>query len=227
MKLSNSAFIVFSLCLTTGIVGGYAYFVDHFNKGSVRQADVVALQRELEQERLKVSLLQYQIKDLQQSVAFLLPPQNKIQDYKLANISAAVRAPASVDSVNIDLSGTLFERGKEFFNQQNYTQAIGVFNKLLAQYPLSVHRIEAQFFIAEGYFLSKEYQPSLQAINVMVQQYPHHELTGYILLRLGQINEINNQSQSAREVYQSVLRSFDNKNIQKQARSLMASLEAP
>lgn len=226
MKLSNSAFTIFALCLTTGLLGVYAYFVDHFSKGSVQKSEMVLLQRELEQERLKVSLLEYQLQDLHQSVGFLLPAQDKIKDYKLANIGAAVRGPASVNgSVGIDLSGALFERAKDYFNDKNYGQAVATFKKILSQYPLSIHTVEAQFFIAESYFLTQDYQSSLAVINTMVQHYPHHELTGFILLRLGQINQINNQTESAKEVYSTVLRSFENKGLKKQAQALLTSAE--
>ncbi len=224
MKNSNSLFVVFCLCLTVGLLAVYVTFLGHFNGRQEFEIKLTSLQKEVDQERLQNSRLSYQIKDFQQSVAQLMPAENKlIAKYDLKTFSAVVRSPAS--DAAIDLSGVLFERGKRYFNNQDYDRAIKEFQNLGERYPLSRHSVESRFFVAESYFLKRDFRSSLTEIDEMVTQYPSHELTGFILLRMGQISEINNQTEEASEIYKTVLKNFKNEILQKQATKLAKNVE--
>nr|BFD63091.1 hypothetical protein BdHM001_17720 [Bdellovibrio sp. HM001] len=205
-------------------MGGYAVLVGHFNGHEEYQMRLANLQKQVEKEKFNNSLLSYQLKDFQQTVAQVLPDNKTLQaKYELKNLAAVVRAPASEDS--LDLSGALYEKGKRYFNGQEYDRAIREFNKLIETYPLSQHNVEARFFIAESYFLKKDYRSSLGQIDEMVTQYPQHDLTGFILLRMGQISEMNSQTEEAAEIYKTVAKNFKNENLKKQARKLAQSVE--
>nr|BFD59727.1 hypothetical protein CKG001_18340 [Bdellovibrio sp. CKG001] len=205
-------------------MGGYAVLVGHFNGHEEYEMRLANLQKQVEKEKFNNSLLSYQLKDFQQTVAQVLPDNKTLQaKYELKNLAAVVRAPASEDS--LDLSGALYEKGKRYFNGQEYDRAIREFNKLIETYPLSQHNVEARFFIAESYFLKKDYRSSLGQIDEMVTQYPQHDLTGFILLRMGQISEMNSQTEEAAEIYKTVAKNFKNENLKKQARKLAQSVE--
>ena len=205
-------------------MGGYAVLVGHFNGHEEYEMRLASLQKQVEKERFNNSLLTYQLKDFQQTVAQVLPDNKTLQaKYELKNLAAVVRAPASADA--LDLSGALYEKGKRYFNGQEYDRAIREFNKLIETYPLSQHNVEARFFIAESYFLKKDYRSSLGQIDEMVMQYPQHDLTGFILLRMGQISEMNSQTEEAAEIYRTVAKNFTNENLKKQARKLAQSVE--
>ncbi|MFS4460014.1 tetratricopeptide repeat protein [Bdellovibrio sp. HCB2-146] len=223
MKNNNSLFVVFCLCLTVGLMGVYVTFVGHFNGKKEFEMRLSAKQKEVEQERFQNALLSYQLKDFQQSVAQLMPDEKKlVAQYDLKTFSSAVRSPASESA--IDLSGVLFEKGKTYFNNQDYERAIKEFNSLLEKYPLSRYSVESQFFVAESYFLKRDFRNSLERIDEMVTQYPSHDLTGFILLRMGQISELNNQTEEASEIYNTVLKNFQNDSLKKQAAKLAKSV---
>lgn len=224
MKNQNSLFVVFCLCLTIGLVAVYGVFIDYFNGHQEYEMRLSLMENQVKKERFNNSLLTYQLKDFQQTVAQALPDNKKLQArYDLKGIASAVRAPAS--EAAIDLSPVLFERGKKSFTAHNYEKAIKEFNDLLEKYPLTAHGVEANFFIAESYFLKKDFRNCLSAIDSMVTQYPDNDLTGFILLRMGQISEYNNQVDEASEVYNTVLKNFKNEDLKKQARKLAASVE--
>lgn len=224
MKNQNSLFLVFSLSLVAGVMSVYAVFVGHFNGHEQYEARLALMKKEIEKEKFANSLLVYQLKDFQQSVAQVLPENKKLQaNYELQNLASVVRSPASDES--IDLSGAYYEKGKSFFNAADYDKAVKEFRSLLTKYPLSKHSVEARFFIAESYFLKKDFQNSLSEIDQMVTQYPQHELTGFILLRMGQISEFNNQTEEAAEIYKAVSQNFKSEDLKKQARKLAQSVE--
>ena len=224
MKNQNSFFVVFCLCLTVGLVAAYAVFVGHFNGHEAYEMRLSEMKKQVEKERFNNALLSYQLKDFQQSVAQILPDERKLQaHYELRNLASVVRSPASDES--LDLSPVLYEKAKKYFNSQDYDKAIQEFSRLLDDYPLSSHGVEAHFFIAESYFLKKDFRSSLAEIDRMVTQFPRHELTGFILLRMGQISEFNNQTEEASEIYKTVLKNFSNEDLKKQARKLAQSVE--
>ncbi len=224
MRNQNSLFVVFCLCLTVGLLGVYNIFIGYFNGHQEYEIRLSSLQKQVDNEKFNNSILSYQLRDFQQTVAQVLPDNKKLQaKYELKNLASSVRSPASDEA--IDLSPVIFEKGKKFFNSQSYDKAIQSFSDLVEKYPLSNHSVEARFFIAESYFLKKDYKSCLQEIDTMVSQYPDNDLTGFILLRMGQISEINNQTEEASEVYQAVRKNFKNDKLKQQARNLAQSVE--
>lgn len=224
MKNQGSVFLIFCLSLTVGLLGVFAMFMGHFNGHEQYEMRISSLKTEIEKERFEKTLLTYQIKDFQQSVAQVLPANDKlVAKYEEKNLASVVRQPASVPA--LDLSGALFARGKKSFADQNYDKAIKEFGRLVEAFPLSQYNVESRFFIAESYFLKKDFKSSLAQIDDMVSLYPDNDLTGFILLRMGQISEANNQIDEASEVYKAVIKNFKNEALRDQARKLAKGIE--
>ncbi len=94
------------------MVSVYAVFVGHFNDHEQYELRLAELQNQVEKEKFNNSLLTYQLKDFQQTVAQVLPDDKKLQArYELRNLASVVRSPASDDSV--DLSPVYFEKSKK------------------------------------------------------------------------------------------------------------------
>ncbi len=224
MKSQNSVFIVFCLCLTLGLVTAFSVFSRYFGSGQNQEIRLTQLQKQIDKENFEKELLAYQLKDIQQSVASALPSNKKLQaQTDLKNFASALRKPASESE--LDMSGAMFERAKTYFTDKEFDKAISEFRKLTEQYPFSQHNVESRFFMAECYFVKKDYKSSLSLIDEMVSLYPDNELTGFILLRMGQISEINNQYEEASEVYRTVQKNFKNDKLKAQAKQLAKNLE--
>lgn len=227
MKVANSLYLIVCLSITVGLLVGYNEFTNYFNQGKDHQVRVHQLEKELERVEFKNALLQNQLTDFQRSVAAVLPPDSKISqeiaDYRLKNFATGLRVPASESE--IDLSGVVFEKGKKLFQEAKYEKAIKEFNKIINEYPLSSYKVESHFFVAESYFLQKDYKSSLDIINQMVQQFPDHQLTGFIMLRMGQISELNNRLEEAGAVYKTVRTHFKNSQLRAQAEKLSEGIQ--
>ncbi|MBS1971847.1 MAG: outer membrane protein assembly factor BamD [Bdellovibrionales bacterium] len=226
-RVSNSLFVIVCLSITVGLLWGYNEFTNYFNQGKEYQVQVHQLRKQVEREEFKNALLQNQLTDFKQSVAAVLPPnseiKNDIASYEMKNFASALRVPAS--EAQIDLSGVIFEKGKKLFKEQKYEKAIKEFRKVLDEYPLSRYKVESHFFMAEGYFLQKDYKNSLDLIDQMLQQYPDNDLTGFVMLRMGQISELNNRLEEASEVYKTVQTHFKNDQLRAQARKLSEGIQ--
>lgn len=224
MGKQNSFFVIYCLCLTSFLLCVYNVFVKHFDGHQVYETKLSHLHHEIENERLTNALLTYQIQDFQQAVAQVLPDKKTLTaKFELNNLASVVRSPASESK--LDLSPIIFERGKKLFNSKSYEKAISEFQGVIENYPLSKHNVEARFFIAESYFLKRDFKNCLREIETMISQYPENDLTGFILLRMGQISEFNNQTEEASEVYKTVLENFKNEDLIQQAKKLANHLE--
>ena len=222
MRRFNQIFYVVCLLITTGMLWTYFTFATHFNTDRESKKEIVHLRGQLDDSYMQIALMHHQMKDLEQTVAAVIPKQNIAQNKTLNNLMFTLRAPASIPPM--DLSNVIFEKGKKDFADGKFTAAIEEFNKIKEEYPSSAYQVEARFFMAESLFMQRDFKRCTEVIDEMVLQYPDHELTGYILLRLGQISEHNNQIEEAQEIYKTVLNNFPQKPLKEQAQILLKNL---
>ncbi len=223
---ANFLFVSFCLVLILGLLQSFHLFQEHFSPVKPMQFQVAQADRLYQHEKLKVAILETQMYDFQQEIAGLLPnnlPQTKdYQNFKIRSLASVVRKPIE----GIDSSTSILDRAKDAFRRSDYKDAIGQFNKLQASYPASPQNVEASFFLAESYFLTGQYQECLDGVDLMMLQYPENELTGFIMLRMGQIFQIRSRFDEAKEVYSSIKRVFvDQRDLNQQADQLLKSVE--
>ena len=221
----NYLFLITSLVITSILMWGFGVFQGHFSKAKEFTYQVQDLERKIENEKKKQDLLVYQLEDMRQNFAQVLTEkeQEKISKYdqSIKNWSSSLRAPAS----QIDLSGVYFERIKRTFKSGDYDKTIVLVKELLDKYPLSPYIIEVYFLKAESFFLKRDFKNCLDVIDQMITLFPDSELTGFIMLRMGQISEINNRTDEALEIYKTARDNFKSDSVQKQAQLLIQSLE--
>ncbi len=126
----------------------------------------------------------------------------------------------------IDLSSVIFEKGREHFRLKKFAAAAQSFQELIDKYPSSSKLVDAYFLKAESLFLSAQYPQCIDTIDFMVSQFPESELTGFIMLRLGQIFVSRNRTTEAIELYKVVNQRFPaNLALKDQAAQLIKSTE--
>lgn len=212
-------FIIFCLILTLGILQAFGAFKEFYSDSKALRGELARLQQASEREKLKVALVQSQLQDFRFEVAKVIP-QNP--SFAQKNIFSQVRIPAS--ELALDLSSVELEHGRKMFREGNYTQAISTLRKLIVSFPSSGRSVEARFLLAESLYLSGIYTECVDVIEEMITQFPENELTGFIMLRMGQILQSRNRTEEADEVYRTVQRQFRmNVALQDQARKLLRS----
>lgn len=226
MRSQNFLFICFCLILVTGLLQGYALFQGHFSPHQEDQKKISELKNLLEKEKLQKIIVQNQLQDYQQQVAADLPDLEGIaKDSKTFQL----RSLASVSQVPIngfDLSKSLSERAKAEFRSGKYEAAVRSFTELTKKYPTSPLVIESYFFMGESYFLARQAQECLDVVETMMSQFPDNELTGFLMLRMGQILQARGRSEEAKEVYSTVAEKFAfNQELKNQAVRLERSSE--
>lgn len=221
----QSLFLIFCLALTLGLLQAYTAFRDHFSPVHEQAREISALKMEVEREKLKTAWAEQQHLDFQQEVAQVLPNFKNIPETPktlgLRGLASVTQKPMG----SVDFSRGLLDQAKASFRQGDYLAATKEFRQLIQKYPTSPLVIESHFFLAEGYFLAGKYQECLDVVDHMLAFYPEHDLTGFILLRQGQVLEGRHRGEEAAEVYSVIKKKFShNQELSSQADRLLKAV---
>lgn len=223
----NSLFLIVCLSVTFLMMEFYGLVNHHYNGLSESQSRVEQLESEVKSARVERDLLYFQLEDFRQEVARYFPEKKWDTDqqnqFLAQNFSAKLRAPASAQE--LDFSPAWLEKGKKQFRDKNYTVAIATFQKLIERFPASTGSLEAQFLIVESYYMLQQYQACLTEAEKLIDLYPENEMTGWAMLRMGQIYQERHRGEEASEIFRTVIRSFQNVNLIKQAKLLLSQTE--
>lgn len=163
----------------------------------------------LNQEKAKLA---YQFEDFRQNAALHWPEARK-GDY---------RWPASVP---LDLSTSLYEKSRRLFQEKKWDQSLAGFTQLLTEYPYSKWVVEAQYYSCEIQFQIRDYKATSECVSEMVEIFPENALTGFQLMRLAQVHEINGQTEEATEIYQVIYDQFSEPLLKTQSIESIKRLE--
>ncbi|MGH8507148.1 MAG: tol-pal system protein YbgF [Gammaproteobacteria bacterium] len=90
----------------------------------------------------------------------------------------------------------------------NYNASISAFNNFLGQYPKSTHADNAQYWLAEAYYVTHQYQPAIAEYKKLLDLYPESQKLTHALLKigysyheLGQIDQARTSLESLRVRY--------------------------
>lgn len=226
MAKQNFLFLIFCQVLTIGIMQSYSLFKDYFSPHKENVRRIAQLEKIVEEKNLRIAQLETQLVDFQQEVAAQLPALKKIekspQTFQLRNLASVTQKP--IDA--FELSGSLSERARAEFRRGDFKSSAASFSALTQKFPTSPLVVQAYFFWAESLFLAGQHQDCLDVIEQMMVQYPDNELTGFIMLRMGQILQTRNRTEEAAEVYRTVAKSFaSNHELKSQALKLSQTVE--
>ncbi|MGE0634554.1 MAG: tol-pal system YbgF family protein [Pseudobdellovibrionaceae bacterium] len=222
---STSLFLIFTLALCSGLMQSFALFRDYFDGARAYQHQVEGLKNEIGKLDLQLALKGNELSDFKQEVARVLPsvsPQSSEAANQVRFVASVAAVPSK--SLEFDWSKAAFEEGKALFREKKYEKAALSLKKSINLNPSAKHLTECYFLQAESYFLAGRSSDFLEVVDQMVVQFPDHELTGFILLRMGQIFSKQNRPDEAREVYETVIRSFHAPELKTQASTLKSKL---
>jgi TolA-binding protein len=227
MKLTP--FLCLILVLTA--VWMQVYFLARQTFSGVRdlEAEVERLKITNEREHLEMALEREQFLEFRQYVATLMPDVLKQkgqgeQGYPYRNLASTI-SRKEAEIVRQAIAKTLFEHGKEYYRKKEYAKAGRSFQQIIDRYEYSPYVAESFFLLAESHFQRNELEECTSIIQRMVELFPHHEMTGYALIRLGRIYEIQHRTEDAVDIYRTVLRSYPQRDVASQARASLRGIE--
>lgn len=181
-------------------------------------------------EQLKKLIVQGQFADFKQDVALLIP--NQLQKTKVKEEKQKLRDLASViphetdADISLKLSADkLLKRGKDRVKKREYKDGIKILTSLINLYPDSHHLVEAHYLIIEAYSQQEQTAMVITWVDKMVELYPENRLTGYALLKVGGIYEMDGRPEDAVRIYKTIVAVYDDKKLISQAQVAVSELE--
>lgn len=203
------------------VVAGHMALQMTLNQDPMVIAQMEKVEQVRREESLRADLAEDRLSDFKGQVAAVLPHELSQADaknqYPLRQLASVVTQQGALQ---IERASGLLDNGKAKFRLGEFDESNSILYSLIAKYPESVHIAEAYFLLAEGQFQSKDYEASIATIEKMISLFPENELTGFALLRLGRIYEIQDRLEDASDIYKSVIANFKQpqwSDLQKQA----------
>ena len=176
-----------------------------------------------------MALEREQFLEFRQSVAALMPDVLKQkglgeEGYPYRSLASTI-SRSDAEQVRQTIAKTLFERGKENFRKHEYPKAIHAFHQVIDHFGFTPYVAESFFLLAESHFQRNELEACTGVIQQMVELFPNHELTGFALVRLGRIYQIQNRNEEAIEIFKTVMRSFPQRDVASQAKASLRGVD--
>lgn len=219
--MKTPVFVSFCALLVAIIVALHGLLKDNHAPIEKMKSQMAIVEKERGRAELRAQLLQQEIFDYQNRVATLLPGTDReavnSSGFPLRQLASVVADPG--DSVSIERASGMFEKAKTAFREKDFEEAKHLLSGLLSKYPESVHVPEAYFLLAESHYQIKQYTEAVSTIEKLIEAYPENELTGFALLRLGHIFEIEQRLEDAGDIYKSILSNFKQPELLRQAKA--------
>ena len=141
---------------------------------------------------------------------------------RLANLTAApppaLGDPAApVGGLSAGEARTMYEAGVEKMQEGAYSTARAAFEALLEQYQNDPLAPEAQYQLAETYYLEDDHARAIEELEKVERQWPRAPRAPVALLRAGVISEEQGERDAARAYYQQVRQRFPSSDAAREA----------
>jgi tol-pal system protein YbgF len=120
---------------------------------------------------------------------------------------------------------TLYQQGKQAFDQADFTTARANFEKIIAEFPKSEQADNAQFWIGEIYYREKWYEKAILEYQKVIEKYPKGNKVPASLLKQG-FSFLNlDDKANARLILKELVKKYPDSNEGKIARQKLEDLK--
>ncbi len=119
----------------------------------------------------------------------------------------------------------LYDEGFDFLKKSQYTEAIGLFEQLVAQFPNGGLADDSSYWIGEANYVNRQYEAAIQSFRKVVAQYPQSDRVPEALLKVGYVQYDIGDYQNARTTFQDVLRRYPDHPVSISAKSRLQRID--
>lgn len=207
----------------------YTQFQQYFENPEIYEKEIQKLQLDVAKTQLQKELLKDQLIEFQMEVAKIVPETIKKapkgeRSYPLRNLASLVLTKDQEAYQNSKMKSDL-NLSKKHFSEKKYKIASEKLVQFISDYPFSIDITEAFFLLAESYFQLEDYERCLLTVEKMIELFPENELTGFAMIRMGKIYEVQERPEQAVDIYQTILQVFPMRGLASQARKSLNSVE--
>jgi TolA-binding protein len=189
------------------------------------QSKVSVLSKKLMQEKLKSELVVARLFDFKQEVALLMSHQKGVVNNPGLRDLASVIPHRIQESKSIPAAAqSLFQSGKDAFVKGEYDNAIEKFLGTVSQFPDSPAQLEASYYLVRSFYITGNKQEALSWSEKMLRLFPDSLWTAKSMIVMAHIYTEQNRKNDALDVYQTVLNSFKENEIQDEVKKQLSEM---
>lgn len=144
--------------------------------------------------------------------AVVQPPATPAVAPPASPAPAATVTPA-VNAVPAAGERDAYQRAFNLLKEGRYDQAAGDFRKFLNTYPQSSYASNAQYWLGEAFYVTRQFNEALTEFNKVVSVYPNSPKLGDALLKLGFIYYEQEQWDKAKTTLGEVIKRYPNTTV--------------
>jgi tol-pal system protein YbgF len=110
-----------------------------------------------------------------------------------------------------------YQQAFNLLRQSLYDQAIKAFQQFLAAHPNDRYSDSAQYWLAEAYFVKREFEPALAEYNKVVTNFPQSQKVGDAMLKIGYTLAELGQAEQARQQLQALIQKYPETTVARMA----------
>ena len=163
-------------------------------------------------------------------MALLLPSEIKktkieAEKQKLRDLASVIPHEGTHEITLGHAAGDMLQKGKLSVKKREFKEGIDLLKKLIDKFPDSLHVVEAHYLIIEAYSQQDKNMNVISWVDKMVEMFPENRLTGYALLKVGGLYELEGRAEDAIRVYKTIVAVYDDKKLVSQAQVAVSELE--
>ncbi|NIW86611.1 MAG: tol-pal system protein YbgF [Gammaproteobacteria bacterium] len=99
-----------------------------------------------------------------------------------------------------------------------YGEAVKAFDAFLSEYPTGKYADNAQYWLGEAYYVTRQFEPALAEFRKLVSEHPSSQKVSHGLLKIGYIHDELGQSDEARRVLSDLIERYPDSTAARLAR---------
>lgn len=189
------------------------------------QARIDKMAQNYYNEKLKNEMILARLEEFRQEVAIQLPGEKfPFQfDDSLRNLASVIPHQKLFGQSQTLAAKQLLDKGKMFYVDKNYDEAIKTYLDLLSRYPESSYYLETSFSLIQCFYVTGNKQEALVWSDKMLSQFPESLWTAKAMLVTADIYNDQNRKNDAIDVYQIILDTFKDKDIRDEVQRRISS----
>lgn len=111
-----------------------------------------------------------------------------------------------------------YQKAYQTLQKGEYLSAIDLFKKFLKQYPRGEYADNAQYWLAEAYYVRRDFQQAREEFNKIRNEYPRSSKLRDALLKIGFIEYEEKNWEKAKQILNNVVNNYPNTTVARLAR---------
>lgn len=223
MRVSSSVYAVLlmTICACFALWRGEK----EFSYDKELQARLRMAAKKLQEEKIKSDIILSRLYDFKQEVAIVLGEQkNLAQDKNLRDLASVIPHQIQLEKNTELASKNLFESGYGAFQDGEYDKAIQKLLETVSKYPDSSRQLEASYYLVRSFYITGNKQEALSWSEKMLRQFPDSPWTAKSMIVMAHIYMDQNRKNDALDVYQTVLNTFKETDIQDEVKKQLIEM---